>query len=71
MRLPTSGNDDEDRLTGFGNDSGLWGRTAFDHSFVGSVLLEADMSAVLVVVSKMLTSKPSQMKFIQRNELIE
>ena len=29
------------------------------------------MSAVLVVVSKILTSEPSEMKFIQRNDLIE
>src|SRR4051794_999062 len=71
MRLPTSGNDDEDRLDGIWKRLGIVGRTGFDHSFVGSVLVEANMSAVLVVVSKILASKPSQMKFIQRNDLIE
>jgi hypothetical protein len=47
-----------------GHDLGLQGRMAFDRSFGRSVLVQTNVSTVLMVVSKVLAPEPPNMKFV-------
>src|SRR5215472_16591003 len=56
---------------GSGHDSGLRSRTAFDGSFAGSVLVQANVCSVLMVISKVVAPKPAYVILIQRNDVVE
>lgn len=46
-------------------------RATFDRSFGRSVLVQSNVSAVLIVVSKVLATKPPKMKFVQGDNVLE
>jgi hypothetical protein len=56
---------------GSGHDSGLKARTPFDGSFGRGVLVQANVSSVLMVVGKVVTPKPPKMRFVQGNNVVE
>jgi hypothetical protein len=54
-----------------GHDSGLKARTAFDGSLARSVLVQAYVSSVLMVISKVVAPKPAKMILVERNDMVE
>ena len=53
------------------NDVGSICRAAFDCSFVGSALVQANVSPVLMMVANVAPPKSPKMMFIERNDMVE
>ena len=68
---PTTGNDDKDRLVAMRARFGIARKNGFDHSPGRRVLVQTNVSAVLMLVIKILAPKPPEMKFVVRDNVIE
>ena len=52
-------------------DSACFGQTCLDHPTARCALIERDVRSVFVIIRQILTTKPSEMVFVQRNDVIQ